>query len=284
LFRDPLHGFNWFNEGQVGVIADIESMEGFFMNYRKNYDDYIVYVKSLGRRKLNRSDPGYVYYERHHIIPKCMGGEDVSDNVALLTAREHMLAHYLLMKIFPGYWRLAYSFGCFSCHFNMQRSLFLSKASTKMFQLAAEAKSSAQHNSHISIETRQKLSEAGKKRLHTDEEKEKIGRAHKGKVVSFITRCKLSNVALGRKRGPMSEVQKQKLSLSNKGIKKPSLSDAHKALIALRLSKSVMCVETGHVYSSTREADFFIGRSSGSVSNAARTGCCCGGFHWSYLV
>ena len=38
------------------------------------------------------------YYELHHIVPKWMGGSDSKDNLVLLTAREHYLAHYLLFK------------------------------------------------------------------------------------------------------------------------------------------------------------------------------------------
>jgi hypothetical protein len=36
------------------------------------------------------------YYESHHIVPRWMGGTDSDDNLVLLTAREHYLAHYLL--------------------------------------------------------------------------------------------------------------------------------------------------------------------------------------------
>jgi hypothetical protein len=65
------------------------------MDYSKNYYNYIAYVKTL-----NRSRADNVYYEEHHIIPKSVGGEDNPDNLVLLTAREHFLAHYLLTKIY----------------------------------------------------------------------------------------------------------------------------------------------------------------------------------------
>ncbi len=70
------------------------------MNYEKNYYDYLSYIKSLHRVKLNTSAFDYVYYEYHHIIPKCVGGTDEDFNLVLLTAREHFLAHYLLCKIY----------------------------------------------------------------------------------------------------------------------------------------------------------------------------------------
>lgn len=41
------------------------------------------------------------YYERHHTLPKCLGGKDVYENLVYLTARCHLLAHWLLMKAYP---------------------------------------------------------------------------------------------------------------------------------------------------------------------------------------
>ena len=39
------------------------------------------------------------YKEKHHIIPRCMGGTDVSDNLVELTAREHFICHLLLIRM-----------------------------------------------------------------------------------------------------------------------------------------------------------------------------------------
>lgn len=39
------------------------------------------------------------YTEKHHIIPRCMGGTDKPKNLVKLTAREHFVAHQLLAKI-----------------------------------------------------------------------------------------------------------------------------------------------------------------------------------------
>lgn len=64
------------------------------MDYKRTYDTLI-------ERALIRPDPtGYT--ENHHIIPKCMGGKDLPENMVRLTAREHFLAHRLLAKIYPG--------------------------------------------------------------------------------------------------------------------------------------------------------------------------------------
>ena len=39
---------------------------------------------------------GDEYHERHHIIPKCIGGDDNEDNLIDLFAKEHFEAHRLL--------------------------------------------------------------------------------------------------------------------------------------------------------------------------------------------
>ena len=39
------------------------------------------------------------YIERHHIIPRCLGGTDDESNLVDFTYREHYIAHYLLYKI-----------------------------------------------------------------------------------------------------------------------------------------------------------------------------------------
>ena len=41
------------------------------------------------------------YKERHHIVPKCLGGDNRLDNLIDLTAEEHFEAHKLLFNLFP---------------------------------------------------------------------------------------------------------------------------------------------------------------------------------------
>jgi hypothetical protein len=61
--------------------------------YTRWYMEMIDRALSENRRKGKG-----VYYERHHIIPKFMGGEDVG-NTVLLTGKEHFVAHLLLTKM-----------------------------------------------------------------------------------------------------------------------------------------------------------------------------------------
>lgn len=63
------------------------------MNYEKIYS-------SLMDKAKNRIL--FEYNEQHHVIPKCLGGQDEYSNIVRLTPEEHYLAHQLLVKIHPN--------------------------------------------------------------------------------------------------------------------------------------------------------------------------------------
>ena len=71
--------------------------------------DYKRIYESLTSRGATRHKLGD-YTEKHHIVPKCMGGSDHQSNIAVLTAREHYIAHWLLTKIYPDDWKLYFAF------------------------------------------------------------------------------------------------------------------------------------------------------------------------------
>lgn len=71
------------------------------MNYQLHYERLIE--KARTRRVPNS------YTELHHIIPVSIGGSDAFENLVLLTAREHFVAHLLLFKINPSHKGLAYA-------------------------------------------------------------------------------------------------------------------------------------------------------------------------------
>ena len=95
------------------------------MNYMKHYQNLLL-------RHGLESKPLKGYYERHHVLPKCLGGKDTSDNLVYLSARCHLLAHWLLMKAFPEEkgLKLAYATMC---------SRDGVKLTPVMYQLAKEA-------------------------------------------------------------------------------------------------------------------------------------------------
>ena len=79
------------------------------MNYLSIYNSIIDRAILENRRRKSKKDITYIYYESHHIIPKCLNGTNAKNNLVLLTAREHFVAHQLLVKIYPNEHKLVFA-------------------------------------------------------------------------------------------------------------------------------------------------------------------------------
>lgn len=64
------------------------------MDYKRIYNQFI-----LDRRKRENKLSGY--FEKHHIKPKSLGGDDEPENIIKLTPEDHLFAHKLL-ALFEG--------------------------------------------------------------------------------------------------------------------------------------------------------------------------------------
>lgn len=64
------------------------------MNKYKKYYNAIVENARIQDRTC--------YTEKHHIVPRSLGGSDSADNIVKLTAREHFICHWLLTKFVTG--------------------------------------------------------------------------------------------------------------------------------------------------------------------------------------
>jgi len=72
------------------------------MDYTRHYDILI------NRAKLRIFDKG-VYTEKHHIIPRCLGGTNDNTNLVILLPEEHFVAHQLLIKMYPSNYKLVHA-------------------------------------------------------------------------------------------------------------------------------------------------------------------------------
>jgi hypothetical protein len=71
------------------------------MNYQRIHDAIID-------RARNRTLIGY--REKHHVIPRCMNGNNDISNLVELTAREHFIIHKILCEIYPLIDKLIYAY------------------------------------------------------------------------------------------------------------------------------------------------------------------------------
>ena len=62
--------------------------------------DYQKIYTTLVRKGQSRILEGYS--EKHHIVPRCLGGTDEATNLVSLTPEEHYLCHLILVKIYPN--------------------------------------------------------------------------------------------------------------------------------------------------------------------------------------
>jgi len=61
---------------------------------------YTKWYFSIINRSTNNISEDYT--EKHHIIPKCLGGSNRKENIAILTPKEHFVCHWLLTKMTFG--------------------------------------------------------------------------------------------------------------------------------------------------------------------------------------
>lgn len=151
------------------------------------YKDFInAILSSRGRYILDGS-----YHERHHIVPKCMGGTNNEENLIDLYAREHFEAHKLLAMenknidvLQYAWWNMAH------CKNNEQDRYVCTPEEYEEVRIAFSKRFSGENHPFYG-------------KHHTDDAKRKIGEAERG----------YSNHNYGK---PLSDDVKRKMSQSAK--------------------------------------------------------------------
>lgn len=137
------------------------------------------YQKLVEKRKLDIPEG---YSEKHHIFPTCKGGLNVSENKVRLTAREHLIAHLLLVKIYPGNAKLIHA------AFRMSRNRrYSSREYAWLREEFSSAQSKRMSDRIVSKETRKKMSESGKGKIISEEARNKNRESHLGKTLPKLT-------------------------------------------------------------------------------------------------
>lgn len=210
-----------------------------FLTNSKYYKWYIGIIKLAQTRRL----PANIYSEKHHIIPRSLGGNNAAENIAILTAKEHYVCHHLLTKMTVGEHKTKMNYALWS----MRRSKLSQPRfipSTRAFEYI---------RAQIALENRKKF--LGKRR--SDEIRRKISLAvtgplnHRyGKVNSMESNAKRSKTMTGMTRSfeYISNMSKQRQGEGNpmygknhskearEKIGKASTGRTHSESVKLRLS------------------------------------------------
>lgn len=162
------------------------------------------YFLLIDRAKARGSD--VVVGERHHIVPKTLGGSNEKSNLVKLTYREHFLAHWLLVKFTCGQDKRKMNHALFRMTggggnrpiLNGWRYERAKLANTHAMKVAMIGNTRTKGMKlKLSPEARAKISSTLKGRKITEETRAKIGAAHKGKKLSPEARAKISAVNIG---------------------------------------------------------------------------------------
>ena len=172
--------------------------------------DYIkIYKQLIERAQLeNRTKSSSIYFESHHIMPKCLGGTNEKFNLVLLTPKEHFIAHKLLCEIYPTTDKLQYALWAMMNLCNHQQIRDYSISSTEYERVRIKYQSLMK--TPKTKEHRNKLSASW-----TDERR-------KNASIILSNRNKLrtskNHPLYGKKRPEHSKLMKEKYSLVKKTI------------------------------------------------------------------
>ena len=183
----------------------------------RNTMDYNKIHDAIIERAKNRKLDGYT--ERHHIVPKCMGGTDEPNNLVELTAREHFIVHKLLCKLYPTSRKLLFAFSCMALRTSSDSNMRRYNVTSRDYDFIKKQRSILGH----SKETRELISK-NSARYWKNKQSPRIGMKGidgKGKKHSIETRKKLSDNAklndnYGMKGKCHTRDTKQKISISQK--------------------------------------------------------------------
>ena len=169
----------------------------------------------------NRQPLGYV--EKHHIVPKSMGGSNVADNLVKLTAREHFICHRLLTKmtIELAKKKMVFAVWAFVRKSGSQQRQTINSRTYQTIRsewavtMSAENKGKLNVGRKASPEERLKISEAGKGKPKSEQTKQRMREAWKNRPKRSEEHCNALSKALKGK--THTEETKKRMSLAKKG-------------------------------------------------------------------
>ncbi len=159
------------------------------------------YALAYNRLIANARKRGVVdgYSERHHVLPKALGGSDDSSNLVSLTAREHFVAHLLLARMHGGSMWFALAI--------MKRD---GRGSSRAFALA---------RNKLSLLMTGNSKTLGRKA--SDEERQRQSASRKGKAGRKLTEEQKRHLSAINTGKTFSDEHRLKLSIVQKGVAKP---------------------------------------------------------------
>jgi hypothetical protein len=174
---------------------------------------------SITDRAKARTLDSTCYVERHHIIPKSLGGDNTKGNIVSLTAREHLICHLLLTKMTTG----------------DAKSKMACAAMRMMFSSKTHQRTPVNSRTYEHIRTIVSESKRGKTGYkHSEESKKKISDSKLGKSRNITPewRAKIIKSQTGMKKIPCSDERKQKIGDAQRGVPRGAQTDEHRLKVS----------------------------------------------------
>lgn len=175
---------------------------------------YHRWYYSIIQNAVSIPPPAHIYTEKHHIIPKCMGGSDRKDNIVRLTAREHFICHLLLYRMTSGQAKHKMAFAL-KMMLRLENKIRInSKTFEKIREYSSIATGSINRGRRMSEEQKDKLrcANLGKRYgKRTIEACNNISSAMKGKSKSVSHRQSISRVQKGKPKKPFTPEHKMNM-------------------------------------------------------------------------
>lgn len=177
--------------------------------YYAIYTRLIARCKAQNRVLLSKVNKNYIYYERHHIVPRSLGGDNSKNNLVLLTSKEHFLCHRLLVKFTNGIAKRNMAFALMRMSKGSNGNAIAARLYERSKKELLVAISGPNHPNFG-----KPGSSLGKK--FTEEHKSRMSSSQKGKTIRPESRLKQSNAMRGRE---LSADHKNKISEAVSGYK-----------------------------------------------------------------
>ena len=145
-------------------------METFNNKYKTWHDNIIA----NGKKRILIG-----YKEKHHILPRCLGGDNSKENLVALTPKEHFIIHMLLCKFTLGKSRIKM--------LNAFHAMIYFTKKNRNYKVTSR------------IVEKLKIEFQKNNPVFDPEVRRKIGIGNKGKTVSKESRLKMSKARMGNK-------------------------------------------------------------------------------------
>lgn len=192
-------------------------------NINNNMNKYNKWYSQIIANGKDKKLPGH---ERHHIMPRSLGGTDSNDNLVYITAREHFICHWLLTKIYPTGEE----------HWKMLNALRMMRAENKNQQ-----RYDTKITSRVYAKLKEEYAQLHRER-YSGENNPFYGKKHSNETIQLLRKVnlgdnnpmkresmreKMRELKTGKKRAPFNDEWIAKLAESNRGENNGMFGKSH---------------------------------------------------------